>query len=116
MRKIKVVMITSYFDRNGVTSQVMNYATNLDKDRFQVFIAAGEPYDIGYEKMCQENNIELCKLPQKQKNAYAYYRTIYSYLKKVKADIVHVHGSSALITVELLIAMLAGVPVRVSHT
>lgn len=116
MRKIKVVMITSYFDRNGVTSQVMNYATNLDKDRFQVFIAAGEPYDIGYEKMCQENNIELCKLPQKQKNAYAYYRTIYSCLKKVKADIVHVHGSSALITVELLIAMLAGVPVRVSHS
>lgn len=116
MRKIKVVMITSYFDRNGVTSQVMSYATNLDKDRFQVFIAAGESYDIGYEKMCQENNIELCKLPQKQKNAYAYYRTIYSYLKKVKADIVHVHGSSALITVELLIAMLAGVPVRVSHS
>lgn len=116
MRKFKVVMITSYFDRNGVTSQVMNYATNLDKDRFQVFIAAGEPYDIGYEKMCQENNIELCKLPQKQKNAYAYYRTIYSYLKKVKADIVHVHGSSTLIAVELLIAMLAGVPVRVSHS
>ena len=116
MRKFKVVMITSYFDRNGVTSQVMNYATNLDKDRFQVFIAAGEPYDIGYEKMCQENNIELCKLPQKQKNSYAYYRTIYSYLKKVKADIVHVHGSSALIAVELLIAMLAGVPVRVSHS
>ena len=49
MRKIKVVMITSYFDRNGVTSQVMNYATNLDKDRFQVFIAAGEPYDIDNE-------------------------------------------------------------------
>lgn len=116
MRKNKVVMITSYFDRNGVTSQVMNYATNLDKDRFQVFIAAGEPYDIGYEKMCQENNIELCKLPQKQKNAYAYYRTIYSYLKKVKADIVHVHGSSALIAVELLIAMLARVPVRVAHS
>ena len=55
MRKFKVVMITSYFDRNGVTSQVINYATNLDKNKFQVAIAAGEPYDIGYEKMCQEN-------------------------------------------------------------
>ena len=64
MRKFKVVMITSYFDRNGVTSQVINYATNLDKNKFQVAIAAGEPYDIGYEKACQENNIELCKLPQ----------------------------------------------------
>ncbi|MSU82543.1 glycosyltransferase family 1 protein [Anaerobutyricum soehngenii] len=116
MRKAKVVMITSYFDRNGVTSQVINYATNLDKNKFQVSIAAGEPYDIGYEKLCQENNIELCKLPKKQKNVYTYYRMIYSYLKKVKADIVHVHGSSALITIELLIAMLAGVPVRVSHS
>ena len=85
-------------------------------DDFITQAKTGEPYDIGYEKMCQENNIELCKLPQKQKNAYAYYRTIYSYLKKVKADIVHVHGSSALIAVELLIAMLAGVPVRVSHS
>lgn len=75
MRKFKVVMITSYFDRNGVTSQVINYATNLDKNKFQVAIAAGEPYDIGYEKACQENNIELCKLPQKQKNAYMYYKT-----------------------------------------
>lgn len=82
MRKFKVVMITSYFDRNGVTSQVINYATNLDKNKFQVAIAAGEPYDIGYEKLCQENNIELCKLPRKQKNVYAYYRTIYSFLKK----------------------------------
>ena len=82
MRKFKVVMITSYFDRNGVTSQVINYATNLDKNKFQVAIAAGEPYDIGYEKACQENNIELCKLPQKQKNAYMYYKTIYSFLKK----------------------------------
>ena len=116
MRKFKVVMITSYFDRNGVTSQVMNYATNLNKNKFQVAIAAGEPYDIGYEKLCQENNIELCKLPRKQKNVYAYYRTIYSFLKKKKPDIVHVHGSSALITVELLVAMLAGVPVRISHS
>ena len=82
MRKTKVVMITSYFDRNGVTSQVMNYATNLNKNKFQVSIAAGEPYDIGYEKLCQENNIELCKLPRKQKNVYAYYRTVYSFLKK----------------------------------
>lgn len=116
MRKTKVVMITSYFDRNGVTSQVMNYATNLNRNRFQVCIAAGEPYDVGYENLCKENDIELCKLPQKQKNAYVYYRMIYSYLKKVKADIVHVHGSSALITAELLIAMLAGVPVRVAHS
>lgn len=116
MRKFKVVMITSYFDRNGVTSQVINYATNLDKNKFQVSIAAGEPYDIGYEKACQENNIELCKLPQKQKNAYMYYKTIYSFLKKKKPDIVHVHGSSTLIAVELFTAMLAGVPVRISHS
>ena len=116
MRKFKVVMITSYFDRNGVTSQVINYATNLDKNKFQVEIAAGEPYDIGYEKACQENNIELCKLPQKQKNAYMYYKTIYSFLKKKKPDIVHVHGSSTLIAVELFTAMLAGVPVRISHS
>lgn len=116
MRKFKVVMITSYFDRNGVTSQVINYATNLDKNKFQVAIAAGEPYDIGYEKACQENNIELCKLPQKQKNAYMYYKTIYSFLKKKKPDIVHVHGSSTLIAVELFTAMLAGVPVRISHS
>ena len=36
MRKTKVVMITSYFDRNGVTSQVMNYATNLNKNMYSV--------------------------------------------------------------------------------
>lgn len=56
MRKIKVVMIKLYFDINGVISQVMNYATNLDKDRFQVFIVAGEPYDLDYEK-CDKKTI-----------------------------------------------------------
>ena len=44
--KIKVAMITSYFDRNGVTSQVINYATHLDKTKFDVSIIAGEPYDL----------------------------------------------------------------------
>lgn len=45
-----------------------------------------------------------------------YYKTIYSFLKKKKPDIVHVHGSSTLIAVELFTAMLAGVPVRISHS
>ena len=114
--KIKVAMITSYFDRNGVTSQVINYATHLDKTKFDVSIIAGEPYDSGYEKLCVSHGIKLLKLPRKQNNPFHYYITIYSYLKNNKFDIVHVHGSSAIIAIELLIASLVKVPARIAHS
>lgn len=114
--KIKVAMITSYFDRNGVTSQIINYSTHLDNTKFDISIIAGEPYDDGYEKLCAYHGIKIHKLPRKQENPLRYYMTIYSYLKKYKFDIVHVHGSSAIIAIELLIASLVNVPVRIAHS
>lgn len=114
--KIKIAMLTTYFNRNGVTSQVINYSTHLDKTKFNISIIAGEPFDEGYIRLCDLHSIHLLKLPVKQRNPLAYYQKIIFYLKSNHFDIVHVHGSSALISIELLIAMLAGVPVRIAHS
>ena len=38
------------------------------------------------------------------------------YIAKEKIDIVHVHGSSAIMSVELLAAKLAGCKVRIAHS
>ena len=114
--KINVAMLTTYFGRNGVTSQVINYSTHLNKNKFNLSIIAGPPFDEGYEKLCDLHGIRLLKLPGKQKNPLKYYLTIFSYLKDNHFDIVHVHGSSALIYIDLLLAVFAGVPVRIAHS
>ncbi len=114
--KIEIAMLTTYFNRNGITSQVINYSIHLDKEKFAVSIITGAPFDEGYERLCDLHGIRLLKLPIKQRNPLAYYQKIFSYLKSKHFDIVHVHGSSALLSLELLIAMLAGVPVRIAHS
>lgn len=112
---IKIAYLTKNLAANGITNVALNYGLRLDKSRFQLTLIAGVPVEEVYRQKLAEEGIRLVELPPKKKNPLGYYGKIWSELKR-SYDIVHVHGSSATITVEILLAKLAGVPVRIAHS
>lgn len=112
---IKIAYVTKNMASNGITNVVMNYGTKLDQSKFQLTIITGTPIELKeYSEKCRKYGIKIVLLPAKDKSAIAYYRALWRELKN-HYDIVHVHGNSAIITIEMMMAKFSGIKVRIAH-
>ena len=115
-KKIKVAMVTNHFGITGIGTVIMNYCKALDKEKYDLTILAGQPISEKYEKECLENDIHLVTLPSRHGNPKDHYIALWKALRAGHYDIVHDHGSSSMMAIELTIAKLAGVKSRIAHS
>ena len=115
-KKIKVAMVTNHFGITGIGTVIMNYCKALDKEKYDLTIFAGQPISEKYEKECLENDIHLVELPSRHGNPKGHYIALWKALRAGHYDIVHDHGSSSMMAIELTIAKLAGVKNRIAHS
>ncbi|MCD7903564.1 MAG: glycosyltransferase [Oscillospiraceae bacterium] len=114
--KIRLAHITKNMVINGISNVIMNYSVNLDKNMFDITIIAGNPIHETYKDVCSKNGITIVELPEKVDDTKRYYKKLFQTLHNGKFDIVHVHGNSATISVELLLAKMAGCHNRIAHS
>ena len=114
--KIRIAYITKNLVINGISTVILNYCKNINKEKFQITIIAGTPIADIYYKKFKEIGIKLVEIPSKTDNPGMYYWSLLRELSSKKYDQVHVHGNSATITAELLIAYLKGIKVRFAHS
>lgn len=109
-------MVTNHFEITGIGTVIMNYCEALDKNKYDLTILTGKPIAEKYEKECQENGINLVALPSRHRSPGKHYIALWRAWKKRNYDIVHDHGNSSMMAVELTIAKLAGVENRIAHS
>lgn len=116
VKKIKVLVIsTVYFIENGITSVIMNYYENMHDNNIQMdFVAINEVSQEFKDKIIPRGS-NIYSIDRKG-GTMKYMRELKKLIKKNKYDIVHAHGNSATMLVDLLPAKLAGVKVRISHS
>ena len=44
MKKIRVAMLVNDFNMNGISKVADSYCSNIDRNKFEVSVIAGEPY------------------------------------------------------------------------
>lgn len=114
--KIKVALITNHFAVMGISTVIMNYCKVLDSSVFELTIMAGSPVAEQYKKECEELSIRLVELPSRHEKSIAHYYRLWKTIKKQQYDIVHVHGNSSMMAIELLLAKGAGIKSRIAHS
>ena len=114
-KKIKVAMVTNHFGITGIGTVIMNYCKALDKAKYDLTIIVGQPIAEKYKKECQENGIHLVAIPSRRAEPIKHYIGIWKALKAGRYDIVHDHGNSSMMAIELTMARLAGVKNRIAH-
>ena len=115
-RKIEVAMVTNHFDITGIGTVIMNYCKELDKRKYNLTILAGQPIAHKYEQECSEYGIKLVALPSRHDNPVNHYFALWKALKAGKYDIIHDHGNSSMMAIELTIAKWAGIKIRIAHS
>ena len=117
MKKIKILLIiTGGIRRNGICVSQLDYYNNIDKNSFQIdIVAVHNNTEEMIEKYIQAG-CNVYTLPDRRKNLIKYLKELKKLIKREHYDIVHVHGSSTLMYLELNLAKKCGVPVRIAHS
>lgn len=114
-KKIKVAMVTNHFGITGIGTVIMNYCKALDKNKYELTILAGQPIAEKYKQECKEAGIQLIALSSRHGEPIKHYVGIWKALKAGHYDIVHDHGNSSMMAMELTLAKIAGVKNRIAH-
>lgn len=113
---ISIAMVINDFNINGISTVVLNYCRHIDKNKFSVTIITGSPADDRNIEECKKIGVNIKILPSRKKKSLAFYIALFKEISKKKYDIVHVHGNSAMITPDLLIAWIKGIKKRIAHS
>ena len=112
---IKVLMTTARMPVNGISNVIIQYCNYIDKEKFQVDLLTSK-IDPIYERQFKKTGGELILWPHREENQIIYLWKLTKLLKREKYDILHTHGNSATMAVEMLAAKLAKTPVRIAHS
>ena len=111
--KILILITTAYVPYGGLATVVMNYYRALDKSGLSVDIASTNAAPEALTEELGANGSNYYCLG-KRANVISYVRNLWKVLRN-NYDIVHTHGNSATMALELFPAKLRGVPVRIAH-
>ena len=100
---------------NGMSAVVMQYIRNLSKKEYSFTIFTDE-IDPQFFQDLKDNKVRVIQSKMRRKNQFAYYRELLEIMRKEHFDILHAHGNSSTIAVELVAAKQSGIPMRVAHS
>lgn len=113
---VRVLVIAKDLQLHGITGVIMNYFRALDVDSIKMDFAVGAPVDGDLLNEIEAKGSKLVLLPSKSKQPIGYYASINRVMKEGKYDILHVHGNSATITVELFLGLKNKIQCRIAHS
>lgn len=100
---------------NGMSAVIMQYIRGLDKNKYRFLLFTDEIAEQFLDEL-KDNCVNVIQSDSRGKNQVTYFFELCSILKKNKIDIIHAHGNSATIAVEMLAAKISGVPIRIAHS
>ena len=107
MKKV-LIAPTLGLDLEGITSVIHNYTKNMDREGLQLyFLTYGDLKPVLRERFSALGEI-LFTSDRKQSTA-GYIKDYAAILKSHRFDVVHIHGNSGTMLIEVLVAKLCGV-------
>lgn len=101
---------------DGILSCIIEYMTAMDKSGMDIKILATNKAQKDVIQRVEKSGCKVVSIPYRKKNLIKYIWKLYRYILKENIDIIHVHGSSSLMSIELITAKLAGCKIRIAHS
>ena len=111
-----LVIVNAVFGYDGISNVATNYYRYQDKSRIAMDLLTINPVNEKLAQEFQRNGNRLYTLEGRNRNPLRYLIRLRSIIKENSYNIVHVHGNSATMSIELFAAKLANCPVRIAHS
>lgn len=115
--KMKVLaIVNAVFGYDGISTVATNYYRYQDKELVDMDLLTINPVNENLKKEFEDNGNHVYTLEGRNRNPLSYMMRLKKIIAQNRYDIVHVHGNSATMAIELLAASLAGCKIRIAHS
>lgn len=111
-----LVIVTSHFGYDGISNVATNYYVYQDHSKIKMDLVTINKVPDNLENEMKHNGDCNIVLSQRNKNPFSYIYTLTNLIRKNCYDIVHVHGNSNTMCIELLAAKLGKCKTRIAHS
>lgn len=114
MRKVLIVITTAFVPYGGLTTVVMNYYRAMGLNGLLIDFASINVCPDILRSELQANGSRYYCLGNR-KNIVSYFLNLRRIIQINKYDVVHINGNSSTMLLDLLPAVILGVPIKIAH-
>jgi len=111
-----LVVVTSHFGYDGISNVASNYYVYQDHSRIKMDLVTINKIPVKLKTEFENNGDQSYVLPQRNKNPLIYIHSLAKLIRQKNYDIVHIHGNSCTMFIELFAAILGGCKIRIAHS
>lgn len=112
MKKILIVNTVGY-NYDGMTSVILNYLSAMERQDLKFYFCVYENINPALKEQLEQLG-DTVVIPNRKKNVVCYVRTLMRLLRS-HMDVIHVHGNSGTMLIEVLLAKWCGVKKIIVH-
>lgn len=116
MKKVLIIN-TVLFGYNGITRVITNYYENMPKENLDIHIVACNKKELKIpdDIKKQLSGAKIYELSYRKKELFKYVCQLNKIMRKNKYDVVHIHGNSNTMAIELVLAFINKINSRIIH-
>lgn len=111
-----LVVKVNQFRREGITNVVMNLYDAVDKSDMHIDMVAVAPPGSEYVAKLKENGGEIFVVERSMRHPLRYIAKLSKVIRDGLYDVVHAHGNSGTLALEMVAAKKAGCKIRIAHS
>lgn len=116
MMKILIINTTG-LNFEGISISIVSYLEAMDRSDLKIdFALVSQDFHPDMLEMVKEMGCDIRMLPPRKKSTLRYFFALTRLMRKNRYHIVHAHGNSATLAIEMWAAIWAGCKVRIAHS
>lgn len=115
-RRILTISTSGLEKKEGISAIILDYYSGFDRQKFELDIIASGNYSNQLIKEFQDINVNVHFLPSRKYEIIKYIKAFILLIREQKYHAIYIHGSSAIMSLELEIARIYGCKNRIVHS
>ncbi|RJE48977.1 MULTISPECIES: glycosyltransferase family 1 protein [unclassified Dehalobacter] len=112
-----LILNTIGLDFEGITNSITSYLEATERSDMKIdFALVSQNFHPEMLRIIREMGCGIHVLPLRMKETFRYFLALRRLIKRNQYDIVHAHGNSTTLAIEMWAAKLAGCKVRIAHS
>jgi len=115
MKKILVVITTGLYQYGGLSIVALNYLSEMNRENLQIDFASDNEISEEIKETLKRFNCKYYRLPSRKKKTICYIVKLKIICESDKYDVIHIHGNSSTMLIELVAAYFGKIKKRIVH-
>lgn len=117
MMKTKVLVISTVgLIYDGITNVILSCIEAMDLSGIDLYVVGTIKVEKSIKQRLEQQGCKVIDFPNRKKETFSYWKKLISFIRYEHINVVHAHGNSATLAIELSAALLGGAKKRIAHS